>query len=312
MAVVVLGPGALGSLLAARLATAGEPVRLLGRPTPHVEAIERAGLTLEELDGRTRTVAVETTTNPAAVAAAEAVIVAVKTWATEEAVSPLAPSLREQTLVLTLQNGLGNRERIARVLTAHPPGSIAAGTTTEGALRLDPGRVRHTGGGETVFGLPLGEPDTRIDRLAASFRRSGMATRVVADVEPWLWRKLATNAAINGLTALAGVANGVVAADPALAGAARMVAREVAAVAAARGVATGDVEQAVLAIAAATAGNRSSMLRDLEAHQPTEVEAIHGAVVAAAAAAGVAAPLCRLLAALIAARERVGRNEGQR
>lgn len=300
----IVGAGAMGSLFAARLAAAHVPVLLFGRPSAHLDRIATEGLRLEEADGSDRMVQVSVATDPAALADAAVLVILTKAWATAAALAPVAPVLSPNALVVTLQNGLDARRRIAKALSAHEPGAIVAGTTTEGALRQDPGRVIHTGRGETILGPPDGQPDPRVDRFAAALAEAGFATRVVADIEPWLWRKAAVNAAINGLTALAEVENGEIARDRGLAHAARLVAREVAAVAAAFGVPIVDPAAATIEVAAATGGNRSSMLADLERGERTEVDAIHGAVVARARAAGIGAPLCATLAAAIRAKQR--------
>jgi len=301
---VVLGAGAMGSLVAGRLAAAGVPVVLLGRPSPHLERIAERGLRLESVDGAPLWVRLPVATAPTAAREARSLIVLVKTWATDEALAPIVPYLSADALVVTLQNGLGNRDRVAAALPHHPPASIAVGVTTEGALRDESGVVRHTGHGETLLGLPRGAADARVAALAEALTRSGLPASVAAGIEPALWRKAAVNAAINGLTALAGVENGVVAADAGLAAAARSVAAEVAGVAEVLGVPIPNAAEATIAVAAATARNRSSMLRGLERGTRTEVDAIHGAVVERARAAGTDAPLCATLAAIIRARER--------
>jgi len=305
LGVAVVGAGAMGSLVAARLALAGHAVALVDRPgSRHLAAIRGEGLVLDEIDGGRSRLRLPVREPAAAAATAEVVVVLVKAWATEGAVRPLRGRLRRGTAVLTLQNGLGNAEAIRRGL-GDTAGEIdlLVGVTSQAALRPAPGRVRHTGTGPTVIGREDGRIEGWPRRLAAAFGEAGLPALAVPDVERHLWRKLAVNAAINGLTALAGVPNGAISADSALRAAAATVAAEVEAVARARGVELGDVAAAVDEVARATAENRSSMLRDLETGNRTEVAAIHGAVVAAGEAVGIDTPATRVLAALIAARE---------
>jgi 2-dehydropantoate 2-reductase len=126
----------------------------------------------------------------------------------------------------------------------------------------------------------------------------------VPDIGTWIWRKLAVNAAINGLTSLGGFENGMIASNASLLDAAEVIAEEVASVARARGIELGGMRQVILETAVATANNRSSMLQDLEARRLTEVDAIHGAVLDAGKETGIATPATQVIAALIRAKEK--------
>ena len=307
----------MGSLVAARLALAGREVVLVGRPSPHLAALRATGLVLEEADGTRRTVPLPTSDEPAAVAGIDLIVLLVKAWATTAALAPLRPYVGSSATVLTLQNGLGNAAAI-RTALGDGPGRAAGqvvlvGVTSQAALRVGPGHVRHTGSGPTAIGREDGAIDPHLTATVDAFTAASWPAEAVPDIERRVWRKLAINAAINGLTALAGVPNGEIAADPGLRAAAALLAREVAEVAGARGLDLGDVAAAVDEVARATAANRSSMLRDLETGGRTEVEAIHGAVVAAADDAGIEVPANRVVAALVRARERgEGRDETRR
>lgn len=312
--VAVIGAGAMGSLVAARLALAGFAPTLLGRSSPHLAAIQAAGLRVEEADGTTRVVPLRATTEPAAVAGHDLLVLLVKAWATGEALAPLRSSLSPATTVLTLQNGLGNAAAVRAALGDGggdgPAPAVVVGVTSQAALRLGPGSVRHTGSGPTAVGREDGSIDDDLVAVAAALTAAGLPTEAVSDIEQRVWGKLAINAAINGLTALAGVPNGAVATDPGLAAAGAVLAGEVAAVARAHGIEPGEVAVAVAEVARATAANRSSMLRDLETGGQTEVGAIHEAVVAAGEAVGVETPANRVVAALVLARERAVAADG--
>lgn len=314
--IVVVGVGALGSLVAARLALAGADVTVLGRPSAHLARVREWGLTLVEADGRARLVPLQITDDPAVAWGAGLAVVAVKTWATAAALPPLRAHLPPTAAVLTLQNGLGNAAAIRAALgDARRP--VLVGVTTQAALREAPGRVRDTGPGETVLG-PDGsgtkgdQTDGAAERVARRLTAAGWPTVAVTDIGPHLWRKLAVNAAINPLTALAGVPNRAVADDPDLRAAAATLAGEVATVAAGLGLDLGDVAAEMDRVARATGANRSSMLRDLEAGGSTEVDAINGAVVAEAVRLGLAAPANRLVAALVRARAGAARPDDVR
>jgi 2-dehydropantoate 2-reductase len=299
----------MGSLIAARLALTGTELVLLGRASDHLRQIERAGLELIELDGSRQQIPLTATADPAAVNGAELLIVLVKSWTTTEAVTPLREHIDPTTTVLTLQNGLGNVAQIRAALGDDAPNEILIGVTAEAALREAPGRVRHTGAGSAAIGRPDGAVTPRLAAAAAMFANAGLPTVAVPDIERWVWRKLAVNAAINGPTALAQVPNGAVISDGGLRSAAVILAAEVATVARARGLKLDHVRAAVDEVARETAANRSSMLQDLEAGRRTEVESIYGVMIAEAERLGVGVPASRVVAALIRARERAARAE---
>lgn len=303
MTIGVLGAGAMGSLLAGMLAAAGEPVVLLARASAHVAAIASDGLAIEEPGKAVRTVRLAIATEPGEVPDLASVVVLVKHWATAAALTPFAPRLDTRTLIVSLQNGLGTRESLLAALPDHPPGLITAGVTAQAALLTRPGVVVNTGTGPTVVGIADEHARGPVLALAAAMTRAGWDTAATPDIRQALWRKLAVNAAINGIGALAAAPNGWIAERPDLRELAVRIADEVAAVARADGVAIPDAADAVLAVSRATAANRSSMLRDVERGRRCEVEAIHGSIAALAARRGIDAPLVTALAAMIRARE---------
>lgn len=288
--------------MAARLTEAGADVALLGRPSAHLAAIRQQGVRLEELDGTTRTVAIPATDDATVARGADLLVLVVKSWATAEALASIRDELPADATVLTLQNGLGNAHAIGQAVGEGP--RILTGVTTQAALRERPGFVRHTGAGLTAIGREGSQGDARAGEVAALLSGCGWPAQAVVDVDRWVWRKLAINAAINPLTALAGVPNRAIADDPDLAAAAAGLAQEVAAVAAAAGYDLGDIAGAVMDVARATGANRSSMLCDLTDGVPTEIDAINGAVVAEAVARGMSAPANGVALALVRARER--------
>jgi 2-dehydropantoate 2-reductase len=292
----------MGSVLAAALARGGHHVSLLGRETPHLAAIRSEGLRLEHLNGTIERVALDATSDPAIVSAAELAIVLTKSGDSRAAMRAIRPHVTAELTVLTLQNGLGNVERIREALGSHA--RVLVGVTSQAARRLAPGAVVHTGEGPTIIGYLAAADAPVAAAIARVLAEAGLPAMSVADIERWVWRKLALNAAINGLTALGGFRNGCIAEDPGLLESAEIIAEEVASVARERGLELGSMRRAIAELARATAGNRSSMLQDLEAGRPTEVDAMHEAVLALAAEAGVAMPATRIVAALIRARER--------
>ena len=272
MDVVVFGAGSLGSLLGGILAREHD-VTLVGRD-PHVSAVRDSGLRVEG--------AFEGTTTPDATTDGEGLsgdvaLVTVKAFDTAEAAAALATG--DFDAVCSLQNGMGNEETLAEHLDCE----ILAGTATCGAILQSPGVVECTGRGELVVGAADGGESSTADSLAAAFDTVGFDCEAVADMPRRLWTKLAVNAGINAVTALARVENGALLSGDAN-DLARAAARETARVARARDVRLSNREALarVEAVAEGTAANTSSMRQDVEAGRRTEVDAINGYVVDAA------------------------------
>lgn len=303
MEIVVFGAGSLGSLVGGLLAREHD-VTLVGREA-HVEAIRADGLRIEgELDDR---VAPDATTDGSDLAA-ELVVLTVKAFDTEAAARTLSTGSFDA--VLSLQNGMGNEETLARHLEC----PILAGTATYGAVRRAPGVVECTGLGEVVVGDRSGGRSPIADRVGEAFAAAGLETTVAEDVPRRLWEKLAVNAGINPVTALARIENGAVL-DGSANELARAATREAARTARACGVGLSNREalSAMESVAEATAANTSSMRQDVEAGRRTEVDAITGYVRDRARERGVEVPVTELLTGLLRAWEGGrGLREGER
>lgn len=309
----------MGTLMAARLSSAmasdaedgdtsnrPERVLLYGRASAHLEAIRRDGVELTERDGTTHIVRVQASSDPADVAGSDLVIVLVKSWATADSVRPLKSHLTRDAVVLTLQNGLGNASQLRSALLhdgVRP--HVWLGVTTQAALRTSPCCVTHTGEGITVIGRKSSEINSRLQQVAATLTRASIPTSAIDDIHRWVWRKLAVNAAINPVTALAGLPNRAVRENGDLQTACELLASEAAAVASARGLAVSSrqVMDAINDVAEASGENHSSMLVDLENGMRTEIDAINGAIVKEAQRRGISVPANQLMVSLIRACE---------
>ena len=298
MKIGIVGAGAIGLTFAAALAFAHDVV-VLTRRASVAELLTHDGIALVG-DDETEYVRVGAANDPSSFAGRDAVIVAVKAYATADAVAPLRGILAPRAIVASVQNGIDNAEIARRAL---PGTRVVAGSTTQGAIGLGDGRVHPAGAGETTFARDDTAAPTS-DDLAAAFRSAGLDARVVDDISPVLWRKLVVNAALNPLGALTRRTNGEVATHHDLAPLSRTLAEEAAAVAAAEGIVVEDPWEAVEAAARATAANRNSMLQDLDARRPTEIDAISGAIVRRAAIHGIAVPLTETMLRLVRARSR--------
>jgi 2-dehydropantoate 2-reductase len=289
-----MGAGAIGSMLGARLADEHD-VTLIGREA-HVRAIRERGL---EVTGHTqRTVDVDARTDAHELDPADVVFLTVKAYQTEQALADVEPAIGPNTFLATLQNGLGNLEQLARrVGESHAIG----GTTSHGCLFHGPGRVEHTGVGDTVIG-PIAPPDRPAHhQLAEALTEAGIEAEVAADIRPQLWAKAAVNAAINPATAIAGLPNGALLDVDELERLLEAAAREVEDVARSEGI---EVEEGAWVdrartVAKQTARNRSSMLQDVERGRRTEIDAICGRVVEVARRNGVPVPRNETLHGLV-------------
>ena len=302
MRIGIVGAGAIGLTFAAALARMHDVV-LLARRGVVAETILRDGIAVDD-GGEVRHVAVRTTTDAASFAGCEALIVAVKTYATADALAPLRGVLAPHRLIATVQNGLDNAEVVREAL---PSARVIAASTTQGAVLLGDGRVRVVNRGTTTFARDDAAAPSS-DDLAAAFAAARLDARVADDVDLLLWRKLVIVAAINPLGALTGSTNGAVVTDADLVPLARALAAEASAVARAEGVDAGDPWVALEAAARSTAANRNSMLQDLDAGRPTEIGAISGAILRRARAHGIAVPLTETVLRLVRARERSARD----
>lgn len=300
--VAVMGAGAVGSYFGAMLARAGVPVRLIGRAA-HVEAVARAGLRFESHHGDWQVV-IPGSTDPAAAREAELVLVAVKSGDTEAAARELAPHLRTDALVLSLQNGVDNAERLAALL---PVPALPALVYVAAALPA-PGHLRHTGRGDLVIGARAGEArvsGAQIARIAALFESAGVPCRVSGEIELELWTKLVINCAYNAVSALGGADYGTMAARPEVLALMHAAARETVAVARAGGVMLEEAAliAAVDALAPAMPRQVSSTAQDLARRRPSEIDHLNGLVVKRGAALGVVTPVNQALWALVRLRE---------
>ncbi|MBI4416149.1 MAG: ketopantoate reductase family protein [Euryarchaeota archaeon] len=295
MRVLVFGAGAIGSLLGGILSREHD-VTLVGRAA-HVEAIHRRGL---RISGHTTLLAKPTATTTVPQGPFDLVLVTTKAYDTASAVEALRPFWR-QSVFVTLQNGLGNAERIASAAD-----HVLAGTTTHGVTFVAPGEIVHAGRGDTRVGPWQGTTWDDAQRVAGALTAAGLPTTVTANVRREVWGKVVVNAAINPLTAVLRRPNGALAEADDLRRLLGRVAREGVAAAGAAGVDLDPDELAGKAaeVASRTAENRSSMLQDVERGRRTEIEAIVGELLRVADEKGVPTPYLRTLFVLVRGLER--------
>jgi 2-dehydropantoate 2-reductase len=295
--VCVVGCGAVGSLFAANLAQLDDvEVWAYDLAQEHVDAINRDGLRLSgagDVVGRLRA-----TSDAAELPACDFGIVATKAMHTEAAIEATAPAFADGS-VATVQNGIGNEEVLARHVER-----VIRGTTFPAGKLVAPGHVQWDVMGDTTFGPfePRPAPSAEIERLAEACTRGGMPTQAVADARGPQWRKVIFNAATNPVGALTRLTHGRVCERPDLRQVVSALVDEGKAVAAAQGIELDADPEELIDHAAkpeVAYDHKASMLQDVEARRPTEVDYLNGGIVRFGEEHGVPTPLNAAIWALV-------------
>ncbi len=296
MKIAVIGAGAMGSLFGGLLAESGADVWLFDIWDEHVNAINKNGLKIER-KGKFRSVSIKATIDQDQIGISDLIIIFVKSTHTGQAAQKAKFLMGDNSLVMTLQNGMGNADIIAETIE---PSRIIAGTTSYGATLLGPGSIRHAGIGPTTIGMWADGAKDKVLYIAKYFLESGIKTEVVDDIKSVIWNKLLINVGINAITALTGIKNGQLLDLSATRNISRAAVEEAMELAKAQGININkDSVEHVFQIAEATSSNRSSMGQDVDNKRITEIEAINGFVVHEASAMGIKVPVNKTLTALI-------------
>jgi 2-dehydropantoate 2-reductase len=289
MRVAVMGAGAVGCYYGGMLARAGHDVTLIARQQ-HVEAIRRDGLMMDTL-GFKESVVLQASTEAQAVRGAKLVLFCVKSSDTEAAGAAIAPHLDADALVLSLQNGVDNAQRLQALLRQR----VAAAVVYVATEMAGPGRVKHNGRGDLVLG-----PQPKRDDVLQAFAEAGVAVQISGNVIGALWAKLIVNCAYNALSAISAMPYGQMVQGQGIRDVMHGAVQECLAVAEALGVAVpGDMWQSVQDIALSMPQQSSSTAQDLARGRRTEIDHLNGYVVRQGEAVGVAAPVNRTLWALV-------------
>jgi len=291
-----MGAGAVGCYYGAMLARAGHDVVLVGRRR-HVDAIRRDGLRFETAQG-TETIGVDAQASAQAVAGAQIVLFCVKSTDTDVAAVEMAPYLADDAMVLSLQNGVDNAERIR----AHVRQRVESAIVYVAAAMAGDGHVRHYGRGELLLARGVLMPSVLDD-----FASAGVAVLETDNLVGALWGKLIVNCACNALSAITQQPYGELWRDERISALMREIVRECAAIARADGVTLPDdgwpaVERIMLTMPA----QRSSTAQDLALGRRTEIDHLNGFVWQRAQALGLAAPINQTLHALVRQLELAG------
>lgn len=296
MKVAVMGAGAVGCYFGAMLARAGHDITLIARPQ-HVEAVRHHGLMLES---RTFTghIPMQATTDASGVEGADVVLFCVKSPDTESAGRAIAPFLKAEAAILSLQNGVDNAERLRAVT-----GRIAIPAVVYVAAEMaGPGHVKHNGRGELIIG-----PSAASDEIARQFSEAAVPTTVSDKVTSELWVKLVTNCAYNALSAVAELPYGPLLQIEGVTDVMRAVIGECETVARALDIPLpATLRDSILSLAASMPEQYSSTAQDLMRGKPTEIDHLNGYVVRKGAALGIPTPTNLALQVMVKAREARG------
>ena len=294
----VIGGGAIGGWVAARLALAGEPVGLLARGAT-LDAVRRDGLRLTDGDS-VRTAKVHASDDPAGLGPQDVLVVAVKAPMLAEAAEAARPMIGPKTVIVPLLNGvpwwftgepLASVDPGGRIAAALPQAQVIGSVVHASCSRPEPGHILVKKADRLILGEPAGGSSERVDDLAARFERAGIAVEQSANIRRAIWYKLWGNATINPLSALTRSAADRLLAEPVLRSWMLEAMAELAAVGAAIGCPIAESGEQRMAVTAKLGAFKTSMLQDVEAGRgPVELEALLGAPREIAGRAGIATP----------------------
>jgi 2-dehydropantoate 2-reductase len=293
--VAVMGAGAVGSYFGGMLARAGADVALIARGA-HLAAMQKHGLFIDSVHFQ-EIVPVKPTGDPAAVRGAELVLFCVKTLDTDEAAQSIAPHLAQDAVLLTLQNGVDNADRVTKAT-----GRIALPSVVYCAAALsEPGRMRHAGRGDLVVG---NSPAEIAGAIASTFEQAKVPCRISDNIQGEIWRKLVLNCASNAITAVTRAGYAMAVRNPYSRQIMVQAVQETVDVATAAGVrmpvATDELTRQLLEIFESYGTEAvSSTAQDLIRGKRTEIDALNGYVVRRGAELGVPAPVNQTLHALV-------------
>lgn len=299
MNVCVVGAGSLGSAIGGLLALAGNRVTLITRNQAHVDAVNAGGLVMHDGE-RARAVSVRAATGYEGIGHVDLAIVLVKSFDTAAAVEAARPALSEDSVVLTLQNGVGCEAIISDILG---PERVVAGRTFIGGRIVEPGVVEYgVAGRHTTIGELDGSITGRIRGVADLFRSAGIEVDVSSDIVATMWEKLLVNVATGAWSALTGLPYGELSVDPDVETMAVATVAEAISVAHALGIAITTTDPVVpwrRAWEGLPYGFKASMLQSIEKGSRTEVDVMHGAVCRGGRDAGVPTPINDTLLAAV-------------
>lgn len=296
MKIVVVGPGAMGCLFAAHLSKKEEVV-LLDKNAQRARIINDKGIKVEGISGNWQA-KVKAIADPSKIESVDLIIICVKSYDTKNAARAIKNIAKEDTTVLTLQNGVGNIEIIGELIGYD---KVVGGVTSQGATLLGNGHIRHAGRGETVIGRIDGKIPAQMRDIREAFNKIGLKTRISRDIKGLIWSKLIINVGINALTAITRLKNGKLIEFDGTRQILKDAVTEATKVAKRKRIKLiyDDPLTKVEAVCEATAGNISSMLQDVLKKKKTEIDFINNVVVRHGQSIGIPVPVNSVLVDLV-------------
>lgn len=270
-----MGAGAIGSLFGALLSKKNE-VTLVGRPH-HINAIQRNGLSLTGKTNMHIEIQAEHSLDNLH-SPPDLLFLTVKSYDTETAMKEAKSVINKKTLVISLQNGLDNIEKVEKIVNRE---QILAGITTHGAVFNKSGTIEHTGQGDTILGELNGKKTSRLQQITHVFNEAGIETRISTNILSDLWAKTIVNSSINPLTTLFQCKNNYLLKNPILKDIVAKVCSESTTIANAEGfhLSDNDMFQKTKEVIVGTSENYSSMLQSVQKGKKTEINSINGKLI---------------------------------
>ncbi|HWR06143.1 2-dehydropantoate 2-reductase [Sporomusa sp.] len=305
MQIAVVGSGAIGGLFGSFLHKSGEDVTFVDINAEHVVEMQSSGLTVTRQSGD-EVLKVKAVTNIEEAGTPDLILFAVKSYDNEQAARDCLKIVGQDTIVLTVQNGVGNIEAIETVLGRN---RILAGTTAFGCTVLGPGRIKPSETGSISIGELDGTTTPRLQKVVDTFIKAGVEMHVSQGVDSLIWTKLLVNVGINALAAITMLTNGQLLEYEETESLQAAVVEEGAAVAKAKGITfmVDDILEHVRGVSRSTYDNKASMRQDIERGAKTEVLAINGAIVAEGKRLGIPTPVNETLTKLVKTIEKRGK-----
>jgi 2-dehydropantoate 2-reductase len=297
MRIVVVGPGAMGCLLAAALSKVNADTWLLDKNKQRARQIDTQGIIVEGVSGNWKA-KLRATASAEEINSADLIIIAVKSYDTHAASVSIKRLINGKTSVITVQNGLGNVQTIGEIVGED---KVIAAVTSQGATLLEAGHIRHAGKGETVIGRIDGRLTSSLRQIREVFKKAKFETRISRDIKGILWSKLIINVGINALTAITRLNNGRLVEFEGTRQILRDAVLEAIKVAKRKRIKLiyDDPLAKVEAVSSATAANVSSMLQDVLKKKRTEIDFINGVIVRQAKSLSIPSPVNSLLLDLV-------------
>lgn len=297
MNIAIVGPGAIGILFGTMLIRSGQKVWFLDHNKQRIEFISKNGISLESKD-KVYAHKVEITDKAIDLGDIDLFIICVKSYDTKGAARSIKSALKDRSLILTLQNGVGNIEILSEILGQE---RVIGGVTSQGANVISYGKVRHAGFGETAIGRIDGKISAYLRDIREVFNKAGLKTRISKDIRSLIWSKLIINVGINALTAMTRLRNGQLLDYEGTRSILRQAVSEAVKIAKRKRIKLiyDDAIEKTEAVCEATAQNISSMLQDILRKKKTEIDFINGVIVRQGQSIGILTPVNSILLDLV-------------